>query len=59
MNSYRIYQINGGHIIRREEYDAPDDGSALLHALAGVESEAAEVWSGARKVGLVSGPAKQ
>jgi hypothetical protein len=65
MAHYRIYLLDDyGRIFVGSDAECVNDAAALDHAaekLADVEhlSDQAEVWSGARSVGLVSAPAKQ
>ena len=52
MPEYRLYFLNpDGHIIRRVEFEAPNDEQALAHAKRFADGKALEVWQRARKVG--------
>jgi hypothetical protein len=50
MTNYRLYCIRRGHFFHCEAFDASDDDEAAARALELRGSDAAELWSGARKV---------
>lgn len=52
---YRLYFMDPrtGHIIRFDEYEAPDDQAALTQAREQEGANPLEVWSGHRKVGRI------
>ena len=54
---YRLYQLEQQRIVSGEDFEAEDDRAALVYAHAHIGADAVEIWSGARKVGFIAGPA--
>ena len=50
MAYYRLYHISDGHFCRVEELSAEDDVQAVRQAGMLLETGAAELWSGKRRV---------
>ncbi len=58
MAEYKLYCLDGrGHITRRHEFEAPDDGAAAAIAREYSPQTDCELWSGARKVALIKADA--
>ena len=51
---YRMYHLKNGTFVSMNEFQAADDQAAMAEARRLVSGEGAELWSGARKVGLIT-----
>ncbi len=50
MAYYRLYHVSDGHFCRVEEIDAQDDPQAVGQAASSLDTGAAELWCGRRRV---------
>ena len=51
MPEYRVYLLDQqGHIVRREEFEFPDNEQAIEKAKQFVDGRAVELWSGANLI---------
>ena len=61
MPDYRAYVVgNNGHVLKRYDFQSPDDAAALEHARQHVTDKDVEVWQLDRAVGTLrpkAGPA--
>jgi hypothetical protein len=54
MAHYRLYILDeADHILRREEFELPDDQQALTKAKQFVDGKALELWSGAKRIARI------
>jgi len=56
MAYYRLYHISDAHFCRVEEFYADDDAQAVREAVASLETGAAELWCGKRRVKIFGQP---
>jgi hypothetical protein len=54
MPHYRLYLLDkDDHIIRRAEFELPDDQHALTKARQLIDGRTVELWSGARRIARI------
>ena len=59
MPYYRLYFLNGSHIERARQIEAPDDADAIRQAKAHEGSHSLELWCGRRQGELSGGRASK